>query len=77
MNLSYNKNEYVNYFKYSCINFNIIYIYFSKGLDIIKAFWRALKFITKTLRYSAPRFIRINREKLGFEFEEIILEFNY
>jgi len=52
-------------------------MYFSKGSDIIKAFQRAFKFITKTLRYPASRFIQINEEKLGFEFKEIILEFSY
>jgi len=75
MNLGYNRDEYVSYFKYSRINFNIIYIYFSKGLNVIKVFQRALKFITKTLRYPASRFIWIDGEKLGFEFEEIVLEF--
>ena len=75
MNLSYNRDEYVSYFKYGRINFNIIYMHLSKGSDVIKAFRRVLKFITKTLGYSAPRFIRIDREKLSLEFEEIALEF--
>ena len=76
INPSYNKDEYVSHFKYSRTNFNIIYTYPSKGSDIIKAFRRALKFITKTLGYPAPRFIRIDGEKLGPEFEEIALEFS-